>query len=108
MDYRVIWSPEAVEDVEDIAAYIEKDSPHYARAVVGRFLSVARSLDENPLRGRVVPELSEPMYRECFVYSYRLIYRVDDDEVLVVAVIHGRRILESGVADTILGNLRQT
>ena len=34
-------------------------------------------------------------YRECFVYSYRLIYRVENDHVLIVAVIHGKRLLES-------------
>ncbi|MCB9481598.1 MAG: hypothetical protein H6680_07245 [Desulfobacteraceae bacterium] len=27
MDYRIKWSPEAVEDVESIAEYIDKDSP---------------------------------------------------------------------------------
>ena len=32
--------------------------------------------------------------RERFVYSYRLIYRVEDHEVLIVAVVHGRRLLE--------------
>ncbi|MDY0362104.1 MAG: type II toxin-antitoxin system RelE/ParE family toxin [Desulforegulaceae bacterium] len=34
MDYRIKWSPEAVEDVESIAEYIDKDSPAYAKAVV--------------------------------------------------------------------------
>ena len=28
------WSPEAIEDVESIANYIERDSGYYARAVV--------------------------------------------------------------------------
>ncbi|MGE0081738.1 MAG: type II toxin-antitoxin system RelE/ParE family toxin [Thiohalomonadaceae bacterium] len=95
MDYRVSWSPEAVEDLEEIAAYIEKDSPHYARAVIDRFLVASRSLNAHPLRGRVVPEMNDPAYRESFIHSYRMIYRVEGDEVLVVAVIHGRRLLES-------------
>jgi len=34
MDYRVEWSPRAVEDLEAIAAYIAADSAAYAAAVV--------------------------------------------------------------------------
>ena len=30
----VVWSPEALEDVNDIAAYIARDSGFYAAAVV--------------------------------------------------------------------------
>lgn len=95
MAFEVRWSPEAIEDVEEIAAYIAKDSPLYAQAVVERILALARSLDEQPLRGRVVPELENPRYRERFVYSYRLVYRLNESDVVVVAVVHGKRLLES-------------
>ncbi len=99
MAFRVSWSPEAIEDTEAIAAYIEKDSPRYARAVIERLMATARSLDEMPLRGRVVPELNDPDYRECFVYSYRMIYRVEEESVLIVGVIHGRRLMEGLSSD---------
>jgi len=33
--------------------------------------------------------------RERFVYSYRVIYRVEGQTVTVVAVIHGNRMLEN-------------
>ena len=33
---RIVWSQEAIEDIEAIAAYIERDSPHYARVVASR------------------------------------------------------------------------
>ncbi len=45
--------------------------------------------------GRMVPELAVEDTRERFVYSYRLIYRVQSDHVLILAVIHGRRLLEN-------------
>lgn len=48
-----------------------------------------------PLAGRIVPELADPTLRERFVYSYRIIYRVQNDIVTIAAVIHGRRMLES-------------
>tara|TARA_R110002095_G_scaffold188608_1_gene166106 strand:+ start:513 stop:827 length:315 start_codon:yes stop_codon:yes gene_type:complete len=94
MDYRVSWSPEALDDVEAIAEYIERDSPIYARAVVQKLLDAARNLNTFPNAGRVVPELGDDTIRERFVYSYRLVYRVRDNAVLVAAVVHGKRMLE--------------
>ena len=94
MDYRVTWSPEALDDIEAIADYIERDSPVYARAVVQKLLGSARNLDTSPNAGRVVPELGDDTIRERFIYSYRLIYRVRGNTVLVAAVVHGKRMLE--------------
>jgi plasmid stabilization system protein ParE len=93
MDTRVSWSPEALEDVDAIAAYIAKDSPFYASAVVQKILDVAQSLSNFPNVGPIVPEIGEPEFRERFVYSYRVIYRVSAEQVLIVAVVHGRRLL---------------
>ena len=57
MDHRVTWSPEALDDVEAIAEYIERDSPVYARAVVQKILATTRKLQRFPRAGRTVPEL---------------------------------------------------
>jgi len=95
MARQIAWSPEAIEDLEAIATFIERDSPYYARAVVERIVEVGRTLPEFPEIGRLVPELGDPEIRERFVYSYRLIYRLEPERVLVLAVLHGRRLLES-------------
>ncbi len=89
------WSPEAVEDLELIAEYIDRDSEYYARAVTREIISAARALSDFPQIGRIVPEIGDEKVRERFVYSYRLIYRLDPDRVLIVAVIHGKRLLEN-------------
>ena len=95
MDKKVEWSIEAIEDLEAIAAYIARDSEYYARAVVTEILSVSRSTGEFPLIGRIVPEIGDEYIRERFVYSYRLVYRIESKRILVVAVIHGKRLLEN-------------
>ena len=94
MDYRVSWSPTALDDVDSIAEYINRDSPAYTRAVVNKILDIARKLEAFPNAGRIVPELSDAEIREQFVYSYRIIYRTQNNEVLIIAVVHGRRLLE--------------
>ena len=93
MDYQVVWSPEAVADVEAIASYITRDSAAYARAVVEKILETAHQVREFPFLGRMVPELAQETIRERFVYSYRLIYRIRNDTITIAAVIHGRRLL---------------
>lgn len=47
-----------------------------------------------PKVGRVVPEIADDTVRERFVYSYRLIYRIRESDILIVAAIHGKRHFE--------------
>ena len=42
----------------------------------------------------MVPEVGDVNLRERFVYSYRFIYRLEEQRVLIVAVIHGSRLLQ--------------
>jgi plasmid stabilization system protein ParE len=44
-----------------------------------------------------VPEVGDETLRERFVYSYRVIYRVRRSDVRILAVVHGRRLLDSVV-----------
>lgn len=46
-------------------------------------------------RGRVVTELADPAVRELFVLHYRLLYRVHDDRVVILAFVHGARDFET-------------
>lgn len=93
MARRVVWSPQALADVEAIAEYIEKDSPFYARAVVAKIVAATRYLVQYPLSGRIVPEMKDATLRDVFAFSYRIIYRADEDAVTIVAVVHGKRLL---------------
>lgn len=94
MALRLGWSPEAIEDIEAIASYIERDSPWYAKAVASKIVQTAEMIPAFPRIGRMVPEIGNPSIRERFSYSYRIIYRIETEEILVVAVIHGRRQLQ--------------
>ena len=93
MDNSLRWSPEAIEDLESIAEYIARDSEFYARAVVSEIISVAVNIFEQPLIGRIVPEIGDAEIRERFVYSYRLVYKIQAEVIIIVAVIHGKRLL---------------
>jgi len=94
MAFRVVWSTRAVEDLEAIAHYIAADSAAYAAAVVKTILNTTHRFSRFPFSGRVVPELQDQSIREGFAYSYRVIYRVENNVVTVAAIVHCKRLLE--------------
>ncbi len=91
----LIWSEESLQDISGIAEFIARDSAYYAQHVVETILNKGESVIDFPEAGRVVPGLGQEAIREQFVFSYRLIYQLEGDEVLILAVIHGKRLLES-------------
>ena len=95
MAQSLIWSREALDDIDNIADYISRDSLTHAQQVVERILTLGESIPAQPRLGRVVPELNDPQVRERFIYSYRLIYELRDEAIHILAVIHGKRLLES-------------
>ena len=43
----------------------------------------------------MVPELGMHTLREILIYSYRIIYRVQEEAIEVVTVYHGARLLDA-------------
>ena len=77
--------------LDEVLTDIVEDSPDGAVRVLVRALEVAGSLATFSDRGRVVPEIGDVTLREMFVYRYRLLYRVRDERVVIVAFLHGAR-----------------
>jgi toxin ParE1/3/4 len=89
------WSAEALDDIDAIAQFIARDSPHHARRVVEALFELGDVISEQPQLGRVVPELGKSNVRERFLYSYRVLYEISEARIDILAIIHGRRLLES-------------
>jgi toxin ParE1/3/4 len=88
---RVKWTEAALDDLDNIAAYIARDSRFYASVIVREIRDAARSISFMPLRGRMVPELGDERVREILVRQYRLVYRLAEDGIFLVGIIHGAR-----------------
>ena len=86
---RIAWTEPALLDLESIRDYIRKDSEHYAKRFTEKIIKAVENLVSFPLMGRHVPEAEEENIRELLFYSYRIMYRVESDRILVLAVIHG-------------------
>ena len=50
----LVWSPEAVEDIEAIARFIERDSVWHARAVASKIVETAETIQERVLIAGVI------------------------------------------------------
>ncbi|OGQ60563.1 MAG: plasmid stabilization protein [Deltaproteobacteria bacterium RIFCSPLOWO2_02_FULL_53_8] len=94
MARKVIWSKEAVDDIDSLAEYIARDSSYYAAAFVNDVIEISRSLDRFSERGRIVPEFGDRGIRELIVKEYRLIYCIEETRVVILGVIHGKRDLQ--------------
>lgn len=85
---QVIWTDEAVSDVESLRSYIEKDRPHTARRIATRIVNLVEALAEKPGVGRPG---RVPGTRELVVSGtpYIVPYRVRAGSIEVLRVLHG-------------------
>jgi plasmid stabilization system protein ParE len=95
MARKVKWARTAQKDLEQVAEYVSRDSERRAAQIVRKSLDAACSLALFADRGRMVPEFSDPSIRELLKGRYRLIYKISEKTVVIVAFIHGARDLPS-------------
>ena len=88
----IVWTPQAIGDVEAVRAYIARDSARYAAFVAEQIVEAVDRLSAFPLSGRVVPELGQKTIREVIYGNYRIVYRVTESAVQVLTVFHASRL----------------
>ncbi|MDD3519390.1 MAG: type II toxin-antitoxin system RelE/ParE family toxin [Chromatiales bacterium] len=88
---RVEWSNLARDDLDDLVRHISRDSAFYARRFGEKVVLATRRLKEFPESGRMIPEAEDPALREIIVQGYRVMYRLETERVLVLALMHGSR-----------------
>jgi addiction module RelE/StbE family toxin len=96
--YQVLWTHTAQQDLTEIVEYIAQDSIADALAILQKLETRAALLVALPNRGRIVPELLHTgvsQYRELVSAPWRIIYRVENKQVLIMAVLDSRRDLQT-------------
>ena len=88
------WSTNSQKDLNEIIDYIAQDSLEFALTFYEEVKEKLKNLIDFPKMGRIVPELNNPNIRELIFRSYRLVYRILEDKIQVVRIIHGARILD--------------
>jgi toxin ParE1/3/4 len=87
----IAWSPEAIEDLASLRAYIAEDNPTAARKVVLHIIqNVEQLLPDNPNIGRAG---RTPGTREFIIprTPYIVPYRFQRNTIQILRVYHGAR-----------------
>ncbi len=87
----VTWSADAIADLKNIADYIAIDSPQNADRLIVKILKAVEHLTMFPRIGRRTPERDDDHYRELIERPFRIWYRIDTDQVVILNVFHGAR-----------------
>jgi toxin ParE1/3/4 len=104
---KIVWSPRAIKDINEIAEYIAKDSLQYAKAQTRLFVEMAEELEAHPHRGRIVPELGINSIRQLLCGHYRIIYEVSPKMIAILTEHHQARLLKNTPSATIKRYLRK-
>ena len=91
----ISWTSQSIDDLNNIAEFIAKDSPKYARLFIEKVFDRSEILVTHPNSGRVVPEIKDESIRELIFNSYRIIYKFYSKRVDILTVHHGSRLLKN-------------
>lgn len=90
---KLTWTNEALEKLFEIELFISKDSPEKAKKFINYLVDRGESLIKNPQIGRIVPEISNPNIRELIAKKYRIVYHIQPDQIEILTVFEGHRLL---------------
>ena len=95
--FTVDWSKIARKDLFHIIEYLSLNNPAAAKKALQKIQEKAEQLNVYPERCRIVPELQRQgmsEYRELIIDSWRVIFKITENQGLVITVIDSRRNLE--------------
>ncbi|MEB2310014.1 MAG: type II toxin-antitoxin system RelE/ParE family toxin [Candidatus Brocadiaceae bacterium] len=101
MDYKIIWSPEALEDMRQLGS-LSQEILSFMLNLQFKKYEAPQSLIQHPKIGRVVPEAGDESIRELFVFQYRIVYEIKANEIHILTVIHGKRMFDKEKSDKLL------
>ena len=95
--HQIVWTKSAVSDLEDIIKYIAENNPLTAKNLFTTIKKQVSTLSYSPQRGRYIPELQEQgifLYRELIISPWRVMYKIHEKTVYIMAIIDSRRNVE--------------
>ena len=93
MDFKVIWSDEAIANLRDICTFIARQDPQAALRMGHGILAHVQILASFPFIGPTYPRGARGTLREIVFRSYRIFYDVSEESnsVEILHVWHGAR-----------------
>lgn len=90
---KIVWSPLAVERLENIYDFISGDNITAANKMIESILNKAEKLSKYFERGRIVPEAGRKNIREIFEGEYSVIYRIEAKRIVILSIKNFKQLL---------------
>ena len=78
---RLIWTRQALDDLERLLEFIAKDAPVAACRFAEKIVTRVEMLQEHPKLRGLIPEDDRGIYRQLVQGNYRIIYRSEGEFV---------------------------
>ena len=87
----LVWSEEASNSLNKIYFYILKDSPQNAVMVIGKIIELTETLQNEHFEYAIDPIINKQKFRHISIWSYKIIYERDIDNVIILDIFDGRQ-----------------
>jgi plasmid stabilization system protein ParE len=93
VDFTIIWTEPAVNDLQAIISYTARKNPTAAISVANDVIQRIALLSTTPLMGRRFAKLPDRQIREVICGKYRIFYEVHEEEqrLEILAIQHSAR-----------------
>ena len=89
----ITFAESAVQDLEDILAYYaDQAMPQVGSRLVAEIIADIELLSSQPRMGRMVPEFEQDFLLELIRPPFRIVYRMDREQVRIVRVWRSERL----------------
>jgi plasmid stabilization system protein ParE len=89
VSYRLVFLPEAWEDIYEAAVWYRQRDPLVAREFTRRVKAATKRISQNPLRFPLLD--GEARHLVLDHYPYSIIYLIAEEEVVILSCFHQRR-----------------
>ena len=85
---QIVWTDNAIQDLNDIGEYIAKDSVRYAEMTVSDLFDATTILETHPRSGVKTPEFNNDSIRHLVRGDYKIVYMIIDDSRIDILAVH--------------------
>lgn len=87
----IAWAAPAVDDVNALRTWLGRDSAALSDSVVETIFEAIEKVIPFPRIGRVVAEVGDETVRELLFRTFRIVYQVTAQGIVVLGILYGGR-----------------
>ena len=88
---KVLWSTKALNELEAIYNYINKESPQNAILVFNGIYDLTNSLINFPYKFPVEPIINIEKVRFAAIWSFKIIYSIENDSIVILSIFNTKQ-----------------